>query len=310
MYKISLKPHYMAWQILQRGLIVREGEQHNLVLNQASDLMAVHGMDGITNYAMVGTGTSAPNAAQTQLQAELVRTNFVPSGEADSITRVSSGVYDIRRVRQFSAVQIGGQILGEWGFSPVASGLNNAAVREVFRDGGGVPTPIVLTGVQQLRLIYVTRVDLNPKFDAASAHSLNIVGIGNRSGLMYLCDAITLPPNRPSFDAINALIRGADVSLRIHSTRTPPNNNAIFYGTALKTLTPTGAYVAGTKQRSYNPAVWSVTDYVGVVAGFAISNATKAGGEGLAFMFDVGQEFTKASTHTLTLNSPFGVSWT
>ena len=59
---ISVKPHYMTWQLLEpSGLIVREGEMHNLVLTQAADLMATHGMDGITNFAVVGTGGAVAN---------------------------------------------------------------------------------------------------------------------------------------------------------------------------------------------------------------------------------------------------------
>jgi hypothetical protein len=311
MYKISVKPHYMAWEILeQSGLIVKSGEQHNLVLNQAADLMAVHGMDGITAYAMVGTGTGAPVATQTQLQAELVRTNAVPVDESDSITRVSSGVYDIRRVRQFSAAQVGGQVLGEWGFSPAASGLNNAAVREVFRDGGGTPTPVVLTGTQQLRMIYVTRVDLNPKPAAPFAGSINISGVGNRAGLMYLCAGLGFGW-RADFTVINGLITAnANLQIDMHSARTAPNDNAINNGSAAKTLVVSGAFVAGSKTRAYQNVQWSTNDYSGVVTGFAVQVSGSGNGNGLAWMFDAGQEFNKASTHSLTLNSPFGVSWT
>jgi hypothetical protein len=310
MYKVSVKPHFMAWEIIEpNGLMVASGEQHNLVLNNAANLMAVHGMDGITAYAMVGAGTGAPVATQTSLQAELVRTNAVPVGESDSITRVSSGVYDIRRVRQFTAAQVGGQILGEWGFSPAASGIGNAAVREVFRDGGGTPTPVVLTSTQQLRMIYVTRCTFSPIPSAPFAGSINIAGVGNRAGVMYLCAGLGFGWTA-DYAVMNALITGnPNLQIDIQASLTVPNDSAINNGSASKSLVA-NAYVADSKLRTFQNVQWSTNDYAGVVAGFAVKVAASGSGNGLAWMFDTGQEFTKASTHTLTLNSPFGVSWT
>jgi hypothetical protein len=50
----------------------REGEQHNLILNQFYDtLIPQYGFIGSSQYAAVGTGSTAPDPTQTQLANEI-----------------------------------------------------------------------------------------------------------------------------------------------------------------------------------------------------------------------------------------------
>jgi len=148
----------------------REGEQHNLILTQFYDsLIPQYGFIGPSQYAAVGTGSTAPDPSQTQLANEIGtsssprRTNSVPSGERNAIEALATpGEYNIRRVVEFTEAQVGGLNLTEWGFSPVSSYNGPLMTRELFRDGSGNPVVLTLATDQRLRLIYRYKVALSP----------------------------------------------------------------------------------------------------------------------------------------------------
>jgi hypothetical protein len=162
----------------------REGEQHNLILNQFYDsLIPQYGFVGSSVYAAVGTGSTAPAATQTQLANEIGtsssprRTDFVPTGESNEIEALAtSGEYNIRRVLEFSEEQVGGLNLTEWGFSPVSSYNGPLMTRELFRDGSGNAVVLTLAEDQRLRLIYQYKVTVSPT--SAQDVSVNIGGDG------------------------------------------------------------------------------------------------------------------------------------
>jgi hypothetical protein len=162
----------------------REGEQHNLILNQFYDtLIPQYGFIGSSQYAAVGTGSTAPAATQTQLANEIGtstnprRTDFVPEGESNEIEALATyGEYNIRRVFEFSEAQVGGLNLTEWGFSPVSSYNGPLMTRELFRDGSGNPIVLTLDTDQRLRLIYRYKVTVSPT--SLQNVSVNIGGDG------------------------------------------------------------------------------------------------------------------------------------
>jgi hypothetical protein len=162
----------------------REGEQHNLILTQFYDsLIPQYGFIGSSQYAAVGTGSTAPNASQTQLVNEIGtsgsprRTNSVPSGESNDIEALATyGEYNIRRVLEFTEAQVGGLNLTEWGFSPVNSYNGPLMTRELFRDGSGNPVVLTLDTDQRLRLIYRYKVTVSPT--SPQNVSVNIGGDG------------------------------------------------------------------------------------------------------------------------------------
>ncbi len=303
--KIKFEAQYMHWQLIEKsGLIVAEGEQHNLVLNQASEQFPVHGFDGVTAFAVVGTGSTAPNVTQTGLTSELVRTSTIPSGESDSTTMFANGVYDIRRVRQFSSAQVGNQNLTEWGFAPVGSAGANLAVRELFRDGSNNPITITPSATQSLRIVYVTRVTLSPV--VAQSVSVNISGVGNRSGQLFLSQS-------DDFFTINALVQGT-VGFGLMSSAPAVGYGTVFgMGNTDRIVTQVAAaYVANSKSRTYSNAVYGANNANGTIFGLAVrsnSNPNNFANFGSLLRFDNGQEFTKTSLYTLSI-SPFGVSWT
>lgn len=162
----------------------KEGEQHNLILNQFYDtLIPQYGFIGPSQYAAVGTGSTAPDPSQTQLANEIGtsssprRTNSVPSGESNGIEALATyGEYNIRRVFEFTEAQVGGLNLTEWGFSPVSSYNGPLMTRELFRDGLGNPIVLTLATDQRLRLIYRYKITLSPT--SAQNVSVNIGGDG------------------------------------------------------------------------------------------------------------------------------------
>jgi hypothetical protein len=162
----------------------REGEQHNLILTQFYDsLIPQYGFIGPSQYAAVGTGSTAPDPSQTQLVNEIGtsssprRTNSVPSGESNNIEALATyGEYNIRRVLEFTEAQVGGLNLTEWGFSPVSSYNGPLMTRELFRDGLGNPVVLTLATDQRLRLIYRYKVTVSPT--SPQNVSVNIGGDG------------------------------------------------------------------------------------------------------------------------------------
>jgi hypothetical protein len=155
----------------------REGEQHNLILTQFYDsLIPNHGIINSSRFAAVGTGSTAPDPSQRGLVSEVARSNTVPSGESNAGEYVSPGVYNIRRVYEFTEAQVGGRNLTEWGFSPVSTAGGDLMTRELFRDGSGNPVVLTLASDQRLRLIYRYGVTLSPA--TAQPVTVNIGGEG------------------------------------------------------------------------------------------------------------------------------------
>jgi hypothetical protein len=162
----------------------REGEQHNLILTQFYDsLIPQYGFIGPSQYAAVGTGSTAPDPSQTQLANEIGtstsprRTNTIPSGESNEIEALATpGEYNIRRVFEFTEAQVGGLNLTEWGFSPVNTRNGPLMTRELFRDGSGNPIVLTLATDQRLRLIYRYKVTVSPT--SPQGVSVNIGGDG------------------------------------------------------------------------------------------------------------------------------------
>lgn len=163
----------------------RENEQHNLLLDHLFTSLVLGSNGGFLNQSIrahVGTGSTAPAASQTGLVSPLVNTDFIPSGESDSYTLVSNGVYDIRRVKEFTEAQVGNQNLTEWGFG--RTNANSLMCRELFRDSGGNPITLTPASDQRLRLIYTYRISYTPVSPQNVAP--NIAGLGVRTGQFML----------------------------------------------------------------------------------------------------------------------------
>jgi hypothetical protein len=197
--------HHMVFQVVNPdgSVFLESAPIHNLVLTNAYELISTNRVSRLFDYAAVGTGTAEPIATQTGLVAEVARTSSQPSGFADTLVRIANGQYEFTRVRQFN--NVANLNLTEWGYSPSASVGNNLAVRELFRDGANNPIPINLTTGQQLRLLYKARFEFNI---TPQAGNINIAGVGDRAGTLYLLGGntglVTYPNNElAAFETIS-----------------------------------------------------------------------------------------------------------
>lgn len=317
---ITLEPQQMHWQILgPTGRVLREAEQpcHNIVLDNAKELVATLGLFEQSNWAVVGTGSTAPNPAQTGLVNEIARTDAVVSGNPDTVTEVSTGVWEITRYRQFTAAQVGGQNLTEWGWSGSGSVGNNLMSRELFRDSGNNPITLTLDSDQQLRLIYKVRVVVGPTTPQNA--SINITGIGIRTGKLTLYRVV-----KGAFSYNANAVSGLSQMCKAN-----PNNPTVVYTVTRRNLdynqedapfdfnahvfsATYQSYVANSKERKMNNFVRGTNEVVATIVGIGVSEQP-SGVTGnrcrLYFQFDVGQEITKDNLHELTIEG-FKVSWT
>lgn len=320
---VQLDAHEMHWQIIGPDeRVVREAEQpiHNLILGQAKEQVATYGFSALNSYAAVGTGSTAPNASQTGLVAEVARTGTVPSGGVDGSILVSDGVYNIQRTKEFTAAQVGGQNLTEWGWSPVSVAGANLMSRELFRDAAGVAISLTLAADQKLRLIYKTRITLGPVVPTAA--SINITNIGVRTGKVvlskYTCSSSGyFPPNQADLTLANNFAAGTTnlFVLSVSSTAFVPSYtlNTAEFGKPL--LAPTfQAYVANSKQRQTTPFTYSEVVANMTIRSFGLGFKDDPCGSDYytmahMFVFDSGQEIVKDSLHKLIFD-PWTLSWT
>lgn len=332
MIHVRQEPHEMFWQILDRhGRVVREADNpiHNLVLNQGRDtLVAQFGFTLQSRYAVVGQASGAPQPTDTGMTVEIARTDFVPSGESDTLTRVSPGVYNVRRVKQFTAAQVGNQNLTHWGFSGSATPGQNLMCLEQFKDGSGNPITLTPDADQQLRLIYISRITVGPV--VATVGSINIVNIGNRTGqFVALGDGqVSLPggavvgfPNS-DIEMLDRIASGGTLGgspytvawgfwLRPNAFTVDYNTNTGQQHTGLLKTPTIAAYVPGSKQRLINELIFTANEanFTIRAMGFAWEQAQGSRAYAFGFVFNSGQEFTKTNLNELRLTG-WGVSWT
>lgn len=333
--RVEVEPHEMHWQVLDaQGRVVREAEQpiHNLVLNQVyTSLLPTHGIIALNRYAAVGLGAVAPSPTDTILASETARTGTVPSGETDSAIYVSPGVYDIRRVKEFTEAQVGNKNLTEWGFSPSATAGGLLMCRELFRDGSNNPITLTLAADQKLRLIYKMRVTIGPT--TVQNVTVNIGGEGpgprtakfivtTRFGHWFasnntLVGGITFLANGRFGDllASDAFIKGSntDGNLRIAaSSATAP----LVYDHSTSTITILGSG-SGSLAFAAPASRFRTASFLadtGVMNGTIKSVILSTNIDSTTFcptinlVFDAGQEFTKANTHRLLIAN-YRINW-
>jgi len=323
---VQLRPQHLRWEVgryrdrirsgpggLSRARIwtpEHVGEQHNLVLNQAYDLIAAAGFRGLTNYAVVGTGSTAPSTSDTRLEAELARTNTVPSGSSDQFSRIADGVWRIERTREFSSAAVGGHNLTEWGWAPGGTvGTADLAVRELFRDENGNPIALTLAADQALRVIYAIEVSIAPV--TAQAASLQITNLGELTGNVIV-HAESNPGSgvKTDLDLIDALaVGGGAVGLgttRGGLTYYLPSDRTAYDGKPLA-FNP---YNSGDRARSVQSVTWDTGEAVKTITDIVIGISRYSS---VAYNFvlelDTGSEIVKDNMHKLILDGWTVISW-
>jgi len=284
----------------------RTGMQHNMVLDNAYELIASYGFTALTNYAAVGTGTSAPDASQTALDSEVVRTNTRPGGETDDLILVSDGLYEQHRAREFSESQVGGQNLTEWGWSPESTSGANLAVRELFRDADGTPITLTLATDQKLRLYYATRIQLGP---ITQNISLDIDNLGTVDAVLKLFHRYEIGLTHAlhiDLDLFNSIASGGSVYAFVDKLADPGwdynSNVANWKDMAIVAATPE-PYTAGSRTRVV-PSVTFDTDqanYDITRFGLKLTSVTGSAKAGAQIWFN--SPITKDNLHKLIFDS-------
>ena len=140
------------------GLVARHLEFKNLIPDAGLEAAGTTKIPGTLNqYCAVGTGSTAPAVDQTQLVAELARTNSTGSVlDVNSQDIAALGYCFVRVSRNFTTAQANGN-LTEIGFFNAATD-GTMLCRQLFLDEEGVPTTITKTSEFQLRITYEFRV--------------------------------------------------------------------------------------------------------------------------------------------------------
>jgi hypothetical protein len=319
----------------------REGEQHNLILNQFYDtLIPQHGFIRSSLFAAVGTGSTAPDPTQTQLVAEIGtssnprRTSYTPPDQRSEIDALATyGEYDIRRVLEFSETEVGGLNLTEWGFSP--EGWRNAPLmtRELFRDGSGNPVVLSIETDQRLRLIYRYRVTLSPT--SPQDVSVNIGGDGpgirtakfTLTGMYPLSSPTTYEGIYLSADSeyrkrrgdllvVNMLTRGGTsggLGYAAVSRNAAPLtylHSLAYFSTEPNKALSYEAPVGMSRRASvlFQPTEANVTIKSVILNSNPLGPGNLGTGPAVNLVFDDGQEFTKDSLHKLLIGY-WQVTW-
>lgn len=339
---------WMRYELVDRfGIIVRAGRMPNMILDQGLDqiasqsLLYVNDAGGvpatwfpIISYGAVGTGSTAPAASQTALDAELART--VTSYTSDTMTRPSNGTYHLTRHIEFGYSEANGN-LTEWGFSYSASAGGNLFNRALFLDGGGSPTTVTKTSSYKLRIIYTLELALSPTSMTAGSFAVTNVGTISGNYVLLGTSGVSLGGNcaAPDLGLFSALARGslgtvtgvaeAPVVGALYADDTDRSASTYTSGISVtsdisapthvaRTIdTARDAYVAGSFQRT--GGLWKFDTSYGNFApikAFAISGAEERVDDcqqmGYVFDLDLASEFTKDDVHTLTIGVPT-VSW-
>jgi len=318
----------------------KEGEQHNLILNQFYDtLIPQYGLIRPSFFAAVGTGSTAPDPTQTQLAAEIGtassprRTSYTPPDQRSEIDALATyGAYDIRRVLEFTEAQVGGLNLTEWGFSPEGSRNAPLMTRELFRDGSGNPVVLTIETDQRLRLIYRYRVTLSPTSPQDVSVNIGGDGPGIRTAKftltgrydvsspttyegIYLLSDSAYRTRRGDLLVVDRLTRGG-TSGRISHAAVSRNAAPLTYihsvdslGTERSKGLSYEAPVGRSRRASvlYEPTEANITIKSVILNSASVLNES-VNCPAINLVFDGGQEFTKDSLHRLFIGY-WQVTW-
>jgi hypothetical protein len=321
---VRLRPQYLHWQVgrykerivsgpggLGRGRIwvpEKEAEQHNLVFTHIYDsLIPLYGFVGLARYAVVGSGSAAPDPSQTGLANEVARTDADTSPPLSWNYEPVNGRAVFTRVREFTEAQVGGRNLTEWGFSPVGTVGGNLMCRELFRDGSGNPVVLTLATDQRLRLIYEYSFSYTPPIGTAQDVSVNINGIGVKTAKLFL--------NRYHYSRSSLMEHvylldewsrgyGIDINHAVLSAPVTLDPDDILPGKYSDELNlNTLGFTQITRGRKVNARTFGAADANRTWYGLMLMRGGRYGESGAVLLaFDPGQEFTKSSLYKMVVN--------
>ena len=316
---------HLHWQLIDReGRVAREGETHNMILDQGLDYVPTYGFSqSMIAYCAVGTDSAAPAVSDTALGAEAARTNTTFAGSTS--TRTADGVYDLTKSFEFGYSEANGN-LTEFGISPLATTPGNLFSRELFRNGSGTPETVTKTSAYKLHIVYTLTVTVTPV--TMTAGSFAVAGVGTITGNYTLLSGDTahgVVGDLGVFNQLaNALSTGGGTynyvyagGIEAYATDQSAATYASLYNlpydsnSAHAIDAARDAYVAGSFTRTGGLWKWE-TGFANIaINAFVISGgirSTAFGIGGYLFDLDAASVFTKDSSHTLTVGAPT-VSW-
>lgn len=137
-----------------------EHHQPNLITNAGLDKIGDGSVPALLEFIAVGTGSGAPDVADTELDAEAARTSSSLGVATSDYTAPTTGTTRYTRGIAFDFGEANGNLTEFGGFS--ASSGGSANTRELFRDEFGDPVTITKTSAEQLVIEYGIDVTQSP----------------------------------------------------------------------------------------------------------------------------------------------------
>lgn len=268
----------------------------NLVTNQGLDFFGTNsGATSIMSYCAVGTGNTAPAYTDTTLASQLgyvISSGSLGPGNPQSGTYIAGPptYYSILFNYSFPLGALIGNI-AEIGVGPNSGSPVQLLSRALILDGGGSPTTIPLTSVDQLTVTYEWRWYLNV---TDTSYSVTISSI-NYSGIYRLANITNaqVASSTTSMQMVQFTVTNGSIG----SITSSPSGTV----TSTNTITP-ASYSTGSYFRQFNIS-WT-TGQGNVSGGISallvlLSNC--------AFQFSVSPVIPKTTSQTMSL--VVNVSW-
>lgn len=296
-YPDKLTPVTMRgeFQITKRdrwGRVLYEGPRFsNLILNSGLNRL---GVEGAIIGAAIGTGTAAPDAAQTGLQAQ---TTFTTTGAPSNGVITSNSSSPFQNTRSFVYRTALGALNGNFTEVGVGWASGSMFARELIRDGSGNPTTISVASDEQLDIAY--RLSVFPPL-VDTSNTVTITGSGSHTvtGRAALVTDTGSWPVSASVAQVNA---GGSFALSggLGAIASTPGGGAA--GTP--TSNSTAAYVNNSYARQ-GSLTWGLNDGNSALFRSVMVQWVNMG----RFQYDYGSAgIAKNNTRTLVLN--YGITW-
>lgn len=312
---------WVTVQLIHRsGVILRELKFKNQITNGGMDVFfsppGIYSMgaylnsaSGSASFMAVGTGSTAPTAADTTLDTEITPSSSNRTSSDGGYTGGSayvSGTPDYFRgwsTYLFGFSQGNGNLTEIGIFTAVTGGT--MIMRQLLKDSGGIPTTIVKTSDEQLRVIYEVRLYPPTSDDTQSAVTI--------SGVNY--DITTRAANISQTGGLGWSANSSGIFVQMMNWATG-NAGATAYETdvlAARTGVPSGTAIhdAGRTPDTYTPGNYyrDVTyEWGAAIANFAtgigsITHGMDRGNNTSARMFQTSfdPKFAKDNTKRLRL---------
>lgn len=275
-------------------------------------------------YAAFGTGTTAPSASQTSLDAQVGsrsadRGGFANSEDAGLDAGNNKIWYEATFTRVFNITSAVNAT--EWGLSAQSTG--NLSVRDLFRedpnDPDSDPVAISLDDGDQLQLVVTLRVEATWEYESKS---FVITGTaGNDSSGTHTGNATISSGSSATVASISGALSacwpggasnsGYDQIQAYLADQSSVAKNQDFSGSPSSASLSAESYTPGDFHRDWS-AQWTTSQANGGhyawLAGSSSSVGGAGGSKGLRFILTSPAFLTKESTHRLTLTVRKAVS--